>query len=73
MAAPSPQESAILARAIEHHTAGRRGDAEAGYRQILALQPDHSEALANLGQALLRAGQIEASIAAYTRTLMIAN
>jgi protein O-GlcNAc transferase len=35
--------------ALQHHQAGRLADAEALYRQILALQPDHAGALHFLG------------------------
>jgi protein O-GlcNAc transferase len=35
--------------ALQHHQAGRLTDAEALYRQILAVQPDHAEALHSLG------------------------
>src|SRR5580658_106661 len=38
-----------FALAIEHHQAERLADAEAIYREILAVQPNHAEALHHLG------------------------
>ena len=35
--------------AVQHHQAGRLADAEALYRQILAAQPGHADALHFLG------------------------
>ena len=35
--------------ALQHHQAGRLADAETLYRQILAVQPNHAEALHYLG------------------------
>ena len=42
-------QSAQLAAGIAHHRAGRIPEAEVAYRQILAAQPDHPEALYLLG------------------------
>jgi len=38
-----------FALAVQHHQAGRLGDAEALYRQILAVEPQHAGALQYLG------------------------
>lgn len=43
--------------AVEHHQAGRLGEAEALYRQILAVQPQHPGALHLLGVLAHTAGQ----------------
>jgi predicted O-linked N-acetylglucosamine transferase (SPINDLY family) len=43
--------------AHEHHRAGRLADAEAIYRQILALQPKHAEALHFLGVIAHQSGR----------------
>jgi len=40
-------QALVLAR--QHHSAGRLAEAEALYRQVLAAQPDHSEALHSAG------------------------
>ena len=46
-----------LQLAIGHHQAGRLAEAEAVYRQILALQPNHAGALHLLGLIALQVGQ----------------
>ena len=43
--------------ALEHHLAGRLGEAEALYRQILAGQPNHHESLHLLGMLACQAGK----------------
>jgi predicted O-linked N-acetylglucosamine transferase (SPINDLY family) len=43
--------------ALQHHQAGRVADAEALYRQILAVQPNHAEALHFLGVIAHQAGR----------------
>ena len=43
----TPQEA--LDNALDHHQAGRLGQAEAIYRQILSHQPNHPDALHMLG------------------------
>ena len=45
MATPSD----ALTIAVQHHQAGRLGKAEQIYRQILAADPDHADALHLLG------------------------
>lgn len=40
---------AVVALAVAHHRAGRVGEAEQMYREILARAPDHSRVLHNLG------------------------
>ena len=44
---------------LDHHGAGRLVEAEAIYRQILALDPDHSDSLHLLGLLYHQAGQAE--------------
>ena len=48
--------------ALEHHRAGRLTRAEAGYRALLAQQPDHADALHWLGVLLFQAGQIAEAV-----------
>ncbi len=55
--------------AIEHHQAGRLAEAERGYRQVLALNPDHPDAHNNLGHVLLALGRIDKAEYHYRRTL----
>ena len=48
-----------FALALQHHQAGRLARAEALYHQILAVQPDHAEAMHFLGVIAARAGNRE--------------
>ena len=50
-----------LAIAAQHHQAGRLEDAEEIYRQILAVQPEHADALHLLGVIALQVGQHKAA------------
>ena len=56
-----------LARAFQHaaadHQAGRLVDAERGYRDILAEQPDHADALHGLGLLALQCDRADLAIA----------
>ena len=48
--------------AVQHHRAGRLADAEALYRQILAVQPNHSDALHLLGLIAHQAGRHDLAV-----------
>lgn len=48
--------------ALQHHQAGRLAEAEAFYRQILAVQPQHADALHLLGVIAHQVGQQESAI-----------
>jgi protein O-GlcNAc transferase len=50
-------------RALDHHRAGRLGDAERGYRQILEHEPQHPDALHLLGVIALQTGHLDAALA----------
>jgi predicted O-linked N-acetylglucosamine transferase (SPINDLY family) len=52
-----------LQTALEHHQAGRRAEAEALYRAVLAQRPDHPDALHLLGVLAWQANQTDAAIA----------
>ena len=52
-----PPSSALLARALADHRAGRLTAAEAGYRQVLASQPTDLVARHHLGLVLFAGGQ----------------
>ena len=59
----TPQESfQILQRALADHHAGRAGDAEAGYRRVLAEQPDNPDALHLLGVLATQHGHAEQAL-----------
>ena len=51
--------------AVAHHVYGRLAEAEALYRQILAVQPFHFDALNNLGALLTGAGKLDEAVAAF--------
>jgi hypothetical protein len=44
----------LFSRALDHHRAGRLGDAEAGYRQALESDPDAPRILHQLGLLALQ-------------------
>ena len=49
-------------QALQHHQAGRLMDAEGLYRQILAAQPDHAEAMHYLGVIAYQVGRCDLAI-----------
>ena len=51
-----------LAIAIQHHQAGRLQAAEQIYRQILAVEPNHADALHLLGVIASQAGKHEVAV-----------
>ena len=52
-----------FALAFQYHQTGRLADAEALYRQILAEQPNHADALHHLGVIAHQAGHHDLAIA----------
>jgi Flp pilus assembly protein TadD len=61
-----------LAGAMENQRAGRVEEAEAGYRRVLAISPDHAEAHNDLGNLLQDQGRLEEALVSYRRTVEIA-
>lgn len=59
-APPSPDE--LAARAEAHRRAGRLAQADAGFRRVLALEPEHPAALQGLGMLLARGGSPAAAL-----------
>ena len=59
----------LLDGARRHHKAGRLAKAERDYRAALALEPNNSEALNNLGVALHGLGRLDEAIAHYQKAL----
>ena len=53
----------LLSTAVADHRAGRHGDAEHGYRAILAADPRHFDALQLLGALAIGDGRCEEGIA----------
>ncbi len=54
--------AALMVDAVAQHDAGRTTQAEAGYRAVLARQPDHGEALHRLGILYLQIGNPAAAL-----------
>jgi predicted O-linked N-acetylglucosamine transferase (SPINDLY family) len=70
MAFPGEADAVLertLQTAAEHHLAGRLEQAEAGYRQVLALRPDHGVALHRFGILALQMGLPAAALAPLAR------
>ncbi len=61
----------VLARAIEHHRAGRLQAAEQIYRQILAVAPDQPDALHLLGVIASQAGKPEVAVQYIERAIRL--
>ncbi len=62
---------ALLQQALAWHQQGQLAQAEAGYLQVLKLQPRHFDALHYLGVAYLQAGQIEHGIESIQKAIAI--
>jgi predicted O-linked N-acetylglucosamine transferase (SPINDLY family) len=52
----------LFAQAVHLHQAGRLSEAAAGYRHVLAINPQHADALCNLGGAMLDLGDPRAAV-----------
>jgi len=59
----------LFAEAINHHKAGRVGEAERLYREILALKPDHADVLYLLGGIALQAGSPPSAVELLERAI----
>ncbi|HEY0833756.1 MAG TPA: tetratricopeptide repeat-containing glycosyltransferase family protein [Azospirillum sp.] len=64
-----PDPATLLERGLAHHGAGRRTEAAAAYRQVLAGRPDHPDALHLLGVAALQSGDPAAAVASIGRAI----
>lgn len=60
-----------LAIAVQHHQAGRLGTAEELYRQILAVEPSHSDAWHLLGVACAQAGRYQEGVECIQRAIAL--
>ncbi|GAB4058680.1 tetratricopeptide repeat protein [Uliginosibacterium sediminicola] len=63
--------AALFAQAMALHQQGRVAEAEAAYRQILAAQPAHFDALHYCGVAQMQLGNTEAGVALMEHALQI--
>jgi tetratricopeptide (TPR) repeat protein len=55
--------------ALQHHQAGRLLDAEALYRQVLQVQPDHPDALHNLGMIACQVDRYDVAVDCISRAI----
>ena len=60
-----------LDQALEHHKAGRLEEAEAAYRELLAREPEHADALHWLGVMAYQLGQHETAVELIGRALAL--
>jgi tetratricopeptide (TPR) repeat protein len=58
----SPAGEALFASAVQHHQAGRWGEAEGLYRRVLAINPRHADSLHLLGVGALQAGRPDQAV-----------
>lgn len=68
-AVPAPDE--LHSRGVEHHRAGRLGEAASCYRQALELDPDRPSAWRHLGAALCQAGRYEEGAGAFAHCVRL--
>jgi len=67
----NPQASRLFLAAVQYHQRGQIAEAEAAYRQALALEPLHAEACSNLSLALRSTGRVPQAISACRRAIVI--
>ncbi|MGD0390044.1 MAG: tetratricopeptide repeat protein [Tepidisphaeraceae bacterium] len=60
-----------LESGLSHQQAGRLAEAERIYRQILAQQPNHADALHLLGTLALQAGRLDAAVESIRRAIRL--
>ncbi|MGD0767293.1 MAG: tetratricopeptide repeat protein [Tepidisphaeraceae bacterium] len=60
-----------LRLAIQHHQAGRLAEAERVYRQVLAQQPNHADALHLLGVLAAQGGRLDAAVELIRRAIRL--
>lgn len=66
------QAETLLGQALNHHQAGRLGEAEAFYRAVLRVSPGHAMALCYLGVAMGQTGHTQAALAHLSDALRVA-
>ena len=60
-----------FALAVQHHQSGRLSEAESCYKKILALQPDHTDALHHRGVIAYQTGNFDSAIDLIKRSLAL--
>lgn len=58
----APRTGTLLGEALAHHDAGRFDQAEALYRDVLTLDPEHPDALHRLGLVAYKTGRLDAAV-----------
>jgi Flp pilus assembly protein TadD len=71
MSPPSDAVARLFQQAIVLHRGGRLAQAEAGYRQVLALDPRHADSLNFLGVAAAQNGRNEAAVELIGRAIRL--
>jgi tetratricopeptide (TPR) repeat protein len=64
-----PASDAGLEAALQHHRAGRLGEAERLYRRVLQADPGHVAALGNLGAIFQQVGKLDEAVACYRQVI----
>ena len=67
----APSVAQLCQRALSHHQAGQWSEAESLYRQIIAQEPDHADALNLLGVLLYQRGRNEEAVELIRRAIRI--
>jgi tetratricopeptide (TPR) repeat protein len=71
MPTTQPDTRDLFSEALLHHQAGRLEDADRIYRQILSIEPHHTDSLHALGMIGHRAGQLDAAAALIRQAIRI--
>src|SRR5579871_3899550 len=71
-AAPASTSAPLFEAALRHHQAGRVGEAEACYRRLLLVEPQHAGAAFNLATALKQQNKLAEAAAAYRAAIAFA-
>lgn len=61
----------VFQTALEHHQAGRLPQAEAGYRQVILMEPYHADALHLLGMIAYQSGNGEMAVELISRAIAV--
>ncbi len=69
--AQAPQSAALFAQGLQFHQAGNLAAAESLYRQVLAVQPSHADAMQLLGVVAHQAGRNDAAVDLITRAIAL--
>jgi tetratricopeptide (TPR) repeat protein len=68
---PDSAVQALFERATRHHAAGQLAEAEQGYREALAIAPDHADALHGYGVLAHQLGRADVAVGMIGRALKL--